>query len=120
LGANLEELETKVKDAADWKHHFRNRPMTMIGLAFGGGVLLAAMLGSRSQRGDWESAAPAANTTARVKSAALDTWGHIKGALVALAATRAKEFIDEIVPGFKQHFDKIPKRAEGVSDPLSV
>jgi len=119
LGANLEELETKVKDAADWKHHFRNRPMTMIGVAFGGGVLLATMMGSRGRRDAWQRGAPAAITPGRVRGVALDTWDHVKGALIAVAASRAKDFIDEVVPGFKQHFDKTAKRSDSSSVPLT-
>lgn len=46
LGSNITELEQKVKSATDWKHYFRNNPMTMMGVAFGGGVLLAVMLGN--------------------------------------------------------------------------
>jgi hypothetical protein len=47
LGANLQELEVKVKSAADWRHQFRRNPMAMLGAAFGGGVLLALLAGKR-------------------------------------------------------------------------
>ena len=47
LGSNLRELEHKVKSATNWKHHFRKRPMTMLGIAFVGGLVLANILGSR-------------------------------------------------------------------------
>jgi hypothetical protein len=50
LGANLQELEQKVKTVADWRHHFRNHAMTLMGVAFGGGVLLAMMGGKRKTR----------------------------------------------------------------------
>ena len=43
LGANLNELEQKVKSVTDWKQQFRSNPMTMLGVAFGGGILLATM-----------------------------------------------------------------------------
>ena len=39
LGSNLHELEAKVKSITDWKHHFQSKPMTMLGVAFGGGIL---------------------------------------------------------------------------------
>jgi hypothetical protein len=53
LGSNLNELERKVKSVTDWKQHFQNNPMTMLGVAFGGGILLATTLGERkSRRGD--------------------------------------------------------------------
>ena len=47
LGSNLQELEQKVKSVTDWKHHFQKNPMTLLGVAFGGGILLANMLGGR-------------------------------------------------------------------------
>jgi hypothetical protein len=57
LGANLNELETKVRRTTDWRAHFDNNPMLMIGAALGGGVLLGAMVGgarsSKGQRANW-------------------------------------------------------------------
>jgi hypothetical protein len=54
LGANLQEVEDRVKSATDWRQHFQARPMTMLGIAFGGGVLLATMLGgSKNGPKDW-------------------------------------------------------------------
>ena len=50
LGSNLHELERKVKSVTDWKQQFQTKPMTMLGVAFGGGVLLATMLGGRKHR----------------------------------------------------------------------
>jgi hypothetical protein len=50
LGSNLQDLERKVKDFADWRAKFRRSPFTMIGIAFGGGILLARALGRRRSR----------------------------------------------------------------------
>jgi hypothetical protein len=51
LSENLSELEEKVKTAVDWRAQFEERPMTMMALAFGGGLLLSAVLPSaRSSR----------------------------------------------------------------------
>jgi hypothetical protein len=44
LGDNFSELEVKVKTAVDWRAQFEERPMTMVALAFGGGILLSALL----------------------------------------------------------------------------
>jgi len=43
LGSNLQELEQKVKSVTDWRQQVQNNPMTIIGAAFGGGVLLVSM-----------------------------------------------------------------------------
>ena len=51
LGSNLRELEGKVKSATDWKYYFRKSPLIMIGAAFGGGLVVATMLGrGKAQR----------------------------------------------------------------------
>ena len=48
LKSNLEELETRVKDATDWRAHFRKRPGSMVAAALFGGVLLSLMSEKRS------------------------------------------------------------------------
>ncbi len=48
LKSNLEELETRVKEATDWRAHFRKRPGSMIAAALVGGVLLSLMSEKRS------------------------------------------------------------------------
>jgi len=118
LSSNLQELEGKMKSMTDWKHYFKTSPMTMMGVAFGGGVLLAAMMGSKSKRNlrrRYADLAPASSpqptTTAKLQDAALETWDHIKGALVGVAASRAKDFIDEIVPGFQEQFQRMQNKA---------
>lgn len=47
LKSNLEELESRVKAAADWRSQFGKHPGAMIVAAMIGGVLLSAMLGKR-------------------------------------------------------------------------
>ena len=47
LKSNLEELESRVKDVADWRAHFQKHPGRLIAAAMFGGVLLSAMLGKR-------------------------------------------------------------------------
>uniref|UniRef100_Q01ZE8 DUF883 domain-containing protein n=1 Tax=Solibacter usitatus (strain Ellin6076) TaxID=234267 RepID=Q01ZE8_SOLUE len=48
LGANLNELEYKVKEVTDWQKQVQKHPLTMIGIAFGGGILLSHLLGGTS------------------------------------------------------------------------
>src|SRR5205823_15016299 len=58
LEGNIQQLEHKVKTAMDWRAQFQRNPMTMIGLAIGGGVLLSTVIGgrhpSRVGRRRWE------------------------------------------------------------------
>ena len=107
LGSNLHELEQKVKAVTDWKQHFRTSPVMLLGVAFGGGVVLATMLGGRGRNGRSSPVPGQPETlmgTSYQKSQALETWDKIKGALMGVAATRVKDYVDEIIPGFKEEF----------------
>jgi ElaB/YqjD/DUF883 family membrane-anchored ribosome-binding protein len=44
LGDSLQELETKVRDVTDWRTYYQQKPWLALGLALGGGLLLAALL----------------------------------------------------------------------------
>ena len=119
LGSNLQELEQRVKSVTDWKQHFQTNPLTMIGVAFGGGVVLATMLGGgRKPRrgGSFASgiggAEPHAGTDHQ-KHQALDTWDNINGALIGVAATRFKDFVADVVPGFREQFQQTEAKAKG-------
>lgn len=118
LGSNLQELEQKVKHVTDWRQHFRDNPMTMVGAAFGGGILLAGMTRkrrhsrARSWREDRDRGEPQPHAaTDRQKHKAMETWDHIKGALIGVAATQFKQFVGEVVPGFSDHYRQAEEKA---------
>lgn len=120
LGSNLRELEQKVKSVVDWKHHFQTNPMTLLGVAFGGGILLATMLGGRKKRHAARSfpspvtgSEPHAGTDHQ-KHKALETWDNIKGALIGVAATRFKDFVSEVVPSFQEHYQPTEEKAKAI------
>ena len=122
LGSNLHELEQKVKSVTDWKQYFQTNPMTMLGVAFGGGILLATMLGGRkNRRGDRFSShaigSESHTGTDHQKHKALETWDNIKGALIGVAATRFKDFVGEVVPGFHEQFQRTEEKAKAIQPP---
>ncbi|MDX2150469.1 MAG: DUF3618 domain-containing protein [Bryobacteraceae bacterium] len=45
LGQNLSALERRVKDAADWRKQYEQRPLHAAGIAFGAGLVFALLLG---------------------------------------------------------------------------
>jgi hypothetical protein len=47
LADNMQELENRVRSATDMRRQFARRPFTFAGLAFGGGMLLAAVIRRR-------------------------------------------------------------------------
>jgi hypothetical protein len=117
LGSNLSELENKVKSATDWRTQFQKSPTTMMGIAFGGGVLLSRLVGGNSRRRshyrsreEWDGGehekSPRASGGAGLKKAS-DTWGNIKGALIGVAANKIHEFIGSSVPGFHEEYKKV-------------
>lgn len=118
LGSNLRELEQKVKSVTDWKQHFRTNPMTLLGVAFGGGILLATMVGRRKNRhGERSFSIPGNGSephagTDHQKHRALETWDNIKGALIGVAATRFKDFVGEVVPSFQEHYQRTEEKAK--------
>ncbi len=106
LGSNLSELENKAKSLTDWRGHFEKNPMTMIGVAFGGGLLLATMAGGRRSRSRNYSSENKESRGSSTPSKTKETWENVKGALFGLASGKAVEFLDEVVPGFGEHFGK--------------
>jgi hypothetical protein len=107
LGSNLQELERKVKSATDWRQQFQERPMIMIGAAFGAGVLLATVVRGRRHNGEphFASRQDFAGTQTR-KPQGPDLWDNLKSALLGVAATRVKDYVSGMVPGFREEFDR--------------
>lgn len=110
LKSNLQELETRVRTATDWRHYFAEHTGTAIVAAFGGGVLLAAIVGGRRNRTSLgpagESSESARLWTRGTKDEVLENLDAIKSALVGAAATRFKGILGEVVPGFSEHLAK--------------
>lgn len=123
LLCNLQELETRVKSVTDWRRHYRNNPAAALGLAFGGGLLLAGLVGGRpsSRRGVLATRAELASGVAPGRHLILRSWDGIQNALIGLAASKVAETLCRVVPGFKEHFGGYersgnPAGAEGHRD----
>jgi hypothetical protein len=117
LGSNLHELEDKVRQEADWKTHFQRDPMTFMGLAFGGGVLLASVIGGSGRRADtatpeYRNGKPSAGVLRTTQVA--DSWGTLKGALIGLAGAKLRDVLKEALPGFSEQYNKM-EREDSVS-----
>jgi hypothetical protein len=66
LQSNLKELETKLKSASDWRHYFRKYTGTMVAVAFGGGMLVSAIVW-KSRRAAASPSAPSSLSPSRVR-----------------------------------------------------
>ena len=128
LGDNFNELQEKVRTAVDWRAQFEERPMTMMALAFGGGILLSALLPSQRTSSRRTSASRRDTSSERHRSdlspklpneyndnaaSPLRAWDAVKGALVGVATTKLSRFIEDVLPGFAREFT----RAQGGEDP---
>jgi hypothetical protein len=115
LNENLNELQHKVKRAFDWRVQFEERPMTMLGLAFGGGILAAAMIPSgrrhryyvngetrrpfrNAARGSRERVASAVREEPRKTRDSLDA---LKGALISVAAGKIGAVLGDFLSRYR-------------------
>jgi hypothetical protein len=112
LRSNLRELEGKVKSVTDWREYVRRNPATTLAVAFGVGLLAAHAVGRgrRSQGGRATRAARAPAVPASMprptgegKREVLRNWGNIQSALIGAAASKVKDVISELWPGFREH-----------------
>ena len=55
--------------------------------------------------------------TLHQKHKALETLDNIKGALIGVAATRFKDFVGEVVPGFQEQFQHTEEKTKAVQPP---
>jgi hypothetical protein len=107
LKSNLQELEGRVKSATDWRHYFKQNPGMMIAAAFGGGVLLSAIMRKRRTLEPSSSVSVPVDAARSVqtgtKHEVFDKLDTIKSALVGVAATKFKGMLSEVVPQFSEH-----------------
>lgn len=112
LGRNLNELQSRVEEATDWRIQFQKRPLLMMSAAVGGGLLLAAATGRGSK---WKRRYVDESSvqyrehqrgTEIQKNKALETFDTIKGAMIGVAANAFKDLLGQLVPGFNEQFQK--------------
>jgi len=96
---NLLALKQRVSRSLDWRCQFDERPLAMIGVAFGGGALLATLLRGRSRS---RSQTPLSDE--RSRHSGDSPWGPLKGAVIALAASKLIHFAEELLPGFEGEY----------------
>jgi hypothetical protein len=108
LNHNLLALDTKTRELTDWRSQFEKRPLMMLGLAFGGGMILSNLVGGRR-------AAPVFDPTdgrgrqawmPRPPAPVNASWSRVRDTLSSVATAAAVELQQGIVPGFKEQFDR--------------
>ena len=112
LGSNLQELEAKVKQAADWRTYFDRNPMMVMGLALGGGVLLGTMCGASNRVAGIVTEEDHNGKRSRDgirHTQEADSWSVLKGALIGLAGAKVRNVLNEVLPGFSEQYEKMEK-----------
>jgi hypothetical protein len=104
LDNNLSALDTKAKELTDWRAQFDQRPLVVLGAAFAGGVVVAALLGgSRSRRRDTNDYRPRYQPASASSPSVEGPWHGLRGAVGAVAASAVLELITKAAPGLKEH-----------------
>lgn len=122
LDHNLRELEDKTRALADWRVHHRNHPGLFLGLAFGAGMALGLATlppAKRTGRPAWSDrdrshdplpygamAESPSGTRAIARRQVSETWQQIAEALLRVASLKAVDFVSELVPGFRDQFER--------------
>jgi len=116
LGRNLNELETKARELADWRHYYRNHPGALIGAAVASGVVLGIIAGGRKSTSSSESFSghqfdsmpdgDAPKPRSRALSRLEKDWHHLSDALLGVASAKVMDFVGNLVPGFQDELHR--------------
>jgi len=121
LGENIDELQQKVKTAVDWRAQFDQRPWVLMGAAFGGGLLLALLFGgrgdsSRSSSPDaWKREAYRTGNVQQRDDKVNAIWENIRGAALAVAASRLGNVLEGVLPGFQEQYRRRQREQQSYS-----
>jgi hypothetical protein len=106
LLSNLEELENRVKSVVDWRRHYRSNPSLWIGVAFGGGLLMALAAGRRAgipARLEYApGSAPPGGYSVHRRREISRAWRTIESALIGVVASKLKATLVQVLPGFRE------------------
>jgi hypothetical protein len=100
LGDNLNDLESRMRQVTDWRTYYERHPLVFVGAALGGGFLISKAF-SGSNGGSTH--APRYESSSRTKGPAGEIFDKVKGALVIYGTAKAKEALDNLLPGFREH-----------------
>ncbi len=114
LRSNLEELEARVRAVLDWREQFRNNPVTLLSVAFGGALILGLVAGRPARPPGSVYPPEAASSEARMDARHREisfAWRTIESALIGVAAAHLRDLLAKVIPGFREQI----ARREGAS-----
>jgi hypothetical protein len=116
LGRNLEVLETRARNLADWRVQYRRHPGIFLGAAAGLGVILGLVshgrsngsLGYVSYATPERPLRPKRSLTDRLHGPKgrqlMETIDNAMSALLAVGATKAVDYLSNYLPGFSEEY----------------
>jgi len=116
LGENLDEIESRFKDATDPRAWFDKNPAMILGAAAAGGILLGYLAASRSSHEarpvGFSSVEPEHRVHRESKhlTSMRKTLDTTVAALVGLGAQKVQDFISDALPGYQQQYDVARQR----------
>ncbi len=107
LAENLAVLESQAKDLVDWRAYVRKSPLTMVGVAFGSGLIISAIANSNRSQPRTRPARKYDIDGNEEPSAAHDVWEIFKGAVIGAAAAQVTSYVTELLPEFGAHVESL-------------
>ncbi|MEX2263658.1 MAG: hypothetical protein WD696_17005 [Bryobacteraceae bacterium] len=120
------------------RNQFQKHPITMVGAAFGGGLMLSMMIGKNGSRRrtrssyEWSGQEERSRESSYTKGAtqpsramsyqrrrAGEMWDNMKGALIGVSAFNVQRFLETVIPGFREEYQKTEqakRRGMGTSE----
>jgi hypothetical protein len=107
LSSNLHELESRVRDVADWRVQFERHPLALLGVAFAGGILLSAAVGGgRRWRPESDrrvlASGPHPGRAIEGNLSPSHIWRSVKEALGSAVGRQIHTMLGEFVPGVRE------------------
>ncbi len=121
LGENIHELQQKVKTAVDWRAQFDQRPWVLMGVAFGGGLLLSLLFGGRGgssrslSRDPWKREAYRTGNVQQRDDKTNAIWENIRGAALAVAGSRLGNVLEGVLPAFQEQYRRRQREQQNSS-----
>jgi hypothetical protein len=125
LREDLEEIQSRVKHALDWKVWYRSNTAVALGGAAAGGLLLALMFhkgrptASEYEFIDTDDARdsnlepgfrPSMRSTSSAGSKIHQVFDHTMSALFGVANDNFQDFMSKALPGFREHYYQEKKK----------
>ena len=107
LGENLNDLESRMREATNWRTYYERHPYVFIGTAVGGGWLLSEILRSgKGSIGGTVRHEVRHEGFPREKGPASEIIDKVKLALVGYGTAKATEVLGQVLPGFRDYLDR--------------